>query len=432
MARMTTMRTPVEEALFAQISQFAANENKTIAAKRRQAFQALQELGLPHRRVEEWKYTDLRSFWREPLPVAAKPGKQELDEAGALAGLPIADAARLTFVNGYLVGSGDLPPGVEVVALETVLAGQHMLQSKIGAMLEGWNNAAIVLNAAFLRAGAVVRIGKSLKQPLHLDMRFSGAPSACYPRIVVMLEDGVEAELVQTLHSASRNYVCNAVIEVECGAGAQLTHTYVQQQSDQVLQLTSIAARLGRDSVCNLFAFENGAALARTQLFLRQVETDAQVNLFGVSLIKGKQHCDTTLVMDHAAPSGVSRELFKQVIADEGHGVFQGKVIVRPDAQKTDGQMQARGLLLGENAEFDAKPELEIYADDVLCAHGATAGALDENLLFYLRARGLPEGVAKAMLVTAFVGEALEKIPNEALRASLMQRAELWLKENLH
>jgi Fe-S cluster assembly protein SufD len=165
----------------------------------------------------------------------------------------------------------------------------------------------------------------------------------------------------------------------------------------------------------------------RNQLFIACQGKDAQLHLSGVNLLRHRQHSDTTLVLDHAVGGSVSRELFKSVLDDESHGVFQGKIVVRPDAQKTDARMMTRALLLSERAEADNKPELEIFADDVQCGHGATAGALDEDLKFYLMARGIPEPEAEALLIQSFVGEAIETIAHEGVRADLMFAAIRWL-----
>jgi Fe-S cluster assembly protein SufD len=165
----------------------------------------------------------------------------------------------------------------------------------------------------------------------------------------------------------------------------------------------------------------------RNQIFMRLGGQEIAANISGASLLKDKQHADNTLVIDHAVPHCVSRETFKSVVDNDARSVFQGKIIVRPDAQKTDGKMRTDALLLSESAEANAKPELEIFADDVVCGHGATAGALDDELLFYLKARGIPPKEAEALLIQAFIGDAVETIANEAVRGALMSEVERWL-----
>lgn len=179
------------------------------------------------------------------------------------------------------------------------------------------------------------------------------------------------------------------------------------------------------------FQFTAGAHLSRNQLFINMDGEGAVVNANGVYLLKGIQHCDTRLVVDHAKPGCESRELFKCVLDDQSKGVFQGKLVVRPCAQKTDGKQMAQALLLGKAAEFNSKPELEIYADDVVCGHGSTSGQIDEELLFYLKARGIPDNQAQALLITAFVGEAVESISNVKLRDFIMDFTSDWLSKGL-
>ncbi len=424
MGSLNAMRTKVEEALIAEAAKASANDNRS--PLRAEGLKQLQETGLPHRRVEAWKYTDLRSAWREPLALAQKPDKTLIETALKLA--PVPDLPGLTFVNGYLVAASDLPNGVTAIALENETSGDNLSKP-----LEGWSDPALALNAAFLNAGAVLRIAKDtvFEKPLQLSLRTAGSSSASYPRIVVLIEDGARCTFLETHVSAHETYACNGVIVFVCGKNTDIRHTRVQTQGGKTINVLSTVAELGENARFQSFALEEGAILSRNQYFIRQTGKHARIDLSGVTLAKGKQHLDTTLVVDHALPQGVSRETFKQVITDEARGVFQGKVIVQPNAQKTDGKMSARGLLLSESAEFDAKPELEIYADDVLCAHGVTAGQLDRDLLFYLRARGIPESEAKALLTWAFIGEAVELIEFEPLRAAIMARCEAWLAENL-
>ena len=192
--------------------------------------------------------------------------------------------------------------------------------------------------------------------------------------------------------------------------------------------VTSAVITIGAKSRVGLFNMTSGGAVSRFQGFIKFAGEGSELSVNGVNLLKGKQHGDMTMVVDHAVPHCTSRENFRAVIDDRGHSVFQGRIIVRPGAQKTDGKMMTRALLLSDEAEADNKPELEIFADDVTCGHGATSGALDDSLLFYLRARGLPEKDAQALLIQAFVGEAIEEISDEALRELAMATAERWLE----
>jgi Fe-S cluster assembly protein SufD len=426
MKSLQAMRTPVEDALIAEAARSAgANDNRS--PLRTKGLQQLQEYGLPHRRVEQWKYTDLRSFWREPLAVAQKPNEALIAAAKQLP--PAFDAERigLSFVNGHFIQASELPKGMEVISLEK----ENNVKILANA-LEGWNDPLLALNSAFLNAGAVIRLAKNavIEKIIHLDFRTVGSASASYPRIIVLIEEGARGTFFETHVSAEETYACNGVVMFICAKDSRVDHIRMQAQSKKTIHVLSSVIELGKNTNFNSFALEQGSGLSRNQYFIRQKGENAQIGLAGVTLAAGKQHLDTTLIVDHAVPHGVSREQFRQVIANEARGVFQGKVIVRPHAQKADGRMNARGLLLSESAEFYAKPELEIYADDVLCAHGATAGQLDQDLLFYLRARGINEHAAKALLTKAFLAEPVEQIANEALRAAMMARCEAWLSEN--
>ena len=215
--------------------------------------------------------------------------------------------------------------------------------------------------------------------------------------------------------------------ELKVGDKAALKHVKLQRDGDDALHLSTWLVELGADARYDAFQFSTGAALARNQVYLRFAGEGAAADMSGAFLLRGQQHCDTTLLVEHRVPHCASRELFKGVLDDEARGVFQGKIIVSPGAQKTDGKQMSGALLLSERAEFDSKPELEIFADDVVCGHGSTSGQIDEDLLFYLEARGIPEAQARALLIQAFVGEALEKVEDEALRERSGAASAEWL-----
>jgi Fe-S cluster assembly protein SufD len=223
------------------------------------------------------------------------------------------------------------------------------------------------------------------------------------------------------------DYQINTALDLVVGRGAKVDHVKVTCEGDAALHVSTLNATVSEAAELRDFTFTLGGAVVRNQLFVACQGKGAQLSLAGVNLLRRRQHADTTLLLDHAIGGSSSRELFKSVLDDESHGVFQGKIIVRPDAQKTDARMMTRALLLSPTAEADNKPELEIFADDVQCGHGATAGALDESLKFYLMARGIPEREAEALLIQSFVGEAIEMISHEGVRADLMFAAVRWL-----
>jgi Fe-S cluster assembly protein SufD len=220
----------------------------------------------------------------------------------------------------------------------------------------------------------------------------------------------------------------NAALELKVGDAAHVDHVKITGQGAGALHVSSLMATIGAHARFNAFLFTTGAAVVRNQLFVRFAGEGIIAGIRGASLLKGRQHTDTTLIADHAVPDCTSREVFKSVLDDESRAVFQGKIIVRRHAQKTDARMATHALLLSDAAEADNKPELEIFADDVQCGHGATSGALDEELLFYLKARGIPAKEAQALLIQAFVGEAVEGIEHAGLRDALMDRVVAWLR----
>jgi Fe-S cluster assembly protein SufD len=242
--------------------------------------------------------------------------------------------------------------------------------------------------------------------------------------------EGARAMLVESHEgvAAGAEYQVNAVLELIIGNAAHVDHVKVTGAGAGALHVSSLIAAIGARARFNEFLFTTGGTVVRNQLFLRFDGEGTLASVRGASLLKGRQHADVTIVADHTVPGCTAREMFKTVLDDEARGIFQGKIIVRAQAQKTDARMATHALLLSDMAEADNKPELEIFADDVQCGHGATSGDLDEDLLFYLKARGIPAEEAEALLIQAFVGEAVEGIEHAGLRDSLMDHVAQWLK----
>lgn len=391
-------------------------------------------LGLPHRRVEQWKYTDLRAVLTEPYAPASGPSpltRAQLDaRLGALAAVP---GSRAVFVNGYFVPelSDVRGCGVEFAGLSDALGSPPVwLSGVLGSVNPVEGDVVSALNAAFMSGGAVIRIADGAKaQPIHLIHVTTGdAPLSSAVRNVVLVGGGAETSLIETFLSDSDAAAQTiAVTELLLADGAQARHVKTSLENAKTLHLGGVHVRLGAGSTYDSVLMSAGGSVFRHQGFIKFTGEGGRVNFAGAQMLRGKQHSDATLVVDHAVAGCQSRELLKAVIDDSARGVFQGKVIVRPGAQKTDGRQMAQALLLSETAEFDSKPELEIYADDVACGHGSTAGELDTDLLFYLRARGVPEAEARALMIMAFIGEALDGVADEALHEALEATAVAWL-----
>lgn len=436
-ATVRSLKTAAEEG-FARDFAAARADLPGLSRERAAAFALFDSQGLPHRRVEEWKWSDLRGAMREAKPTAGAPkdGAQAIARAAApaFAGL---EAPRAVFVDGFrmeALDEGAIPRGVELRDLADALSrGDRLLEAHLGRLHRDHAESVVELNAALFRTGAILHVdaGRTIDTPIQLDWVFATDEVTVLPRLLIVLGDGAEATVIESFRGPSMGLQVNAVTEVVVGKGGRLNHVKLQAQSADAVQVASTFVEIGADAAYETFTLQEGAAFAREQLFVRFIGEEAALNLNGATMATGRQHLDTTLVVDHAVPGCASRETYKYILGGEAEGVFQGKIIVRPDAQKTDGRMSARALLLDEGAEFDAKPELEIYADDVQCAHGATAGELDEDLMFYLQARGIPENEAKALLIKAFVGEALEEVEDEHVRGALETRISDWLARSL-
>lgn len=440
-AEVRHIRTAAEQTL---LDAFASHKDTFTGAagERADAFRMFEEAGLPHRRVEEWKYTDLRALMREAKPLAALPDKATIAatksstaSAGVLSGIA---ARRLVLLNGSFVAelsdTADLEPGLTITPLTQALAAGG--NAIAGGLLAGLGRTvetkdiAVALNTAFMTDGVVIGVadGAEIDRPILLVHCFAGAAAATFTRSLVTVGADARLTLLETFEGpAGVDYQSNTGLEIVVGDRAHVDHLTVGREGDKALHLGTTMIRVGAEARVHDFAFTTGSAVTRNQVFLRLAGEGATIGVRGVNLLNGRQHVDTTMVVDHAAVGCEGRQLFKHVLDGESRAVFQGKIIVQPGAQKTDGKMMTQGLLLSEAAEMDAKPELEIFADDVVCGHGATAGALDEDLLFYLRARGIPLKEAEALLIQSFVGEAIEMIEHEGLREALMRSATNWL-----
>jgi Fe-S cluster assembly protein SufD len=403
-----------------------------VADVRARAFEAYERTGLPHRRIEEWKYTDLRALMREVLPAAAQPDASALSRAkAALAQEVMEGAARLVLVDGTFAPElSDLAPlgkDASVTALREVLesdAGSDLLSTAaIDPMIS--------LNTAMVTDGVIVTIadGKTLDRPVQIVHVATAASASAFTRSHLKLGKGSRMTLVESFVAAegANAYQLNDVVILSIGDGAELSHVRLMADAADAVNVSSAIITAGAKAKINLFNMTSGGIVSRYQGFVTLAGEGTDLSVNGINLLKDKQHGDTTLVIDHAVPHCTSRENFRAVVDDRGHSVFQGRIIVRPDAQKTDGKMMTRALLLSDEAEADNKPELEIFADDVTCGHGATSGALDHSLLFYLRARGLSEKEAQALLIQAFLGEAIEQIADDDLREFVAAQAERWL-----
>jgi Fe-S cluster assembly protein SufD len=361
-----------------------ASANTWLGERRAEAENRFRALGVPHRRIEDWKYSDLKNA----------------------IGTANDDAAAVWAVEA-------LPEDVELFDLSKSKA-PDWVKAHFGTLPQN-----VMASASFAHAstGFAVRVPRGKAIADALKFKFSGAGSA---RALIVVEDGAALTLHET--QAGEGFA-NTGVEIVIGANAQLTHIRMAARSEAV-QVEEYAVKIAQDGVYRAHLFNGGAKLSRAEFQIALAGEGANAHLSGVSVLGGEAHADVTTHITHAVGNTQSTQLFKHIAGGKSRAVYQGRITVEQGADKSDSRQTAKALLMGERAEADLKPELEIFADDVKCAHGAAVGDLDADSLFYLRARGIPEAEARNMLVRAFLEEAVAEITNEDARATVWQAVE--------
>jgi Fe-S cluster assembly protein SufD len=396
-----------------------------LQALRENAAAAFRAQGLPTRRVEAWKYTDLR-------PVAEAGFEEALSSIDGGESLPPAqgNGARAVFIDGRFraeLSTMDQTP----YEVGSVAQDLSTLEGRIGGLAPVRDLPMVALNAMLFEDGLLLTVPAGVAGGVLdlLSLASGGArPEAFHPRHLIRLEPGASLTLIETATGPSRGGITlhNPVFEIEVAQGASLVHARLQQEGRQGFHLASVHARVAAGGTYDNFTLNAGARLTRSEIHIALTGPKASAHMNGAQLLAGGQHADTTTFLDHAAPECSSRQTYKTVLAGRSRGVFQGKILVRRVAQKTDGYQMNQALLLSPDAEMNSKPQLEIYADDVKCSHGATVGELDHGQLFYLRSRGIPEAEARALLVQAFLTEAVEGVTDETAREALSRAVAGW------
>ncbi len=397
---------------------------------RREGLEHLSRQGFPTARTEDWKYTQVAPLVGQPFAPGEAARWTGLEASVERLALP---GPRLVFVNGHLASELStlvgLHPALTVKPLrEALREDAEALAAVLGKRARADAHPFVALNLALLEEGAFIRVAPGGVCPEPVQLLFltvgHGAPVMASPRVVVVAGANSEATLVETYTGAGggegRTFT-NVVTEVVLGDNASLHHYKVQAEADSAFHIASLHAEQGRDSRFSSHAFALGGALARNEVHSTFAAEGGEATLRGLYVGRGSQHLDNHTDLDHAHPRCTSRELYKGVLDDSARGTFHGRVLVRPDAQRTDASQQNRNLLLSEAAQVDTRPQLEILADDVKCAHGAAVGRLDEQALFYLRSRGIPKAEAERLLTYAFAREVVDAVPLEALRARVEQ-----------
>lgn len=441
------MRTRAEQALIDQFEVFSRGLPADDGAlqSRRTALEAFKATGLPHRRIEEWKYTDLRSIVKDAYPPAEarSHGLDTVAVDRALGPFASLDAKRVVLVDGRCVAelsNFGLLEGDPVESCVTALGRRGRSDPQTRSALAA-TNPLTPLHDAYVTDGVLIRLtgadgltsadlARQISKPLLIvHLHTARLPERVTTRTVIDVGPGHTITIVE-VHCRIGDAPVQALSSttVLAGAGATIDHVkVVRQGAGQTLHLGHTDIVLDARAMFRGFQLAMGQIIARQDVTVTFNQPDSKIDLAGLMLGRGQDHIDTTLVVEHRDTGCNSRELFKAVLEDDARAVFQGKVVVQPAAQKTDGKMMAQALMLSPRAEFDSKPELEIYADDVVCGHGSTVAELDPDHVFYLQTRGIPTAEARALLIQAFIGEPIDKVSDEAVRAALRAEAAAWL-----
>jgi Fe-S cluster assembly protein SufD len=402
-----------------------ANDSAWLEAARRNAIEQFDRRGFPTPHDEEWRFTSVAPIANGRF-VLAKNGASSLTATDVAPFDWHGDVSTLiVFVNGRAVGVGSSPRGATVVSLARALAdGSSTVEEHLTRIADAARDPFTALNTAFLSDGAFIHVPDNVvvEAPIHLLFLSIGeaAPTMAHPRVLVVLGTNAQATVVESYGAVRADrYFTNTVTEIVAGANATVHHYKVQRESTSGYHVGSLYVDAARDATVASHSVALGGALVRNEITVVLGGEGAGCTLNGVYVSDGERLIDNHTTIDHAKPHCTSREVYKGVLAGRARAVFNGKIIVRPDAQKTDAKQTSKALLLSEDAQINTKPQLEIFANDVKCTHGAAVGQMDDEAIFYLRARGLSEAQARNMLIRAFAGDVLRHMPLEPLRSQL-------------
>ena len=403
-----------------------AQNGAALMPLRKAGLARFSESGYPTLRDEDWRFTNVKPIGELPFRRTIDPLGQEIgqEQLGSVTFGQL-DADRLVFVDGHFNAAlsqiGDQPSGVTVTHLSSGLAG---FERELGSLSGGDDNPFVALNDAFFTDGALIRIADAqrLAKPVHLLFvtTASGDGEAAHIRNWIVAGANTQGTIIEShLSLGQAATVTNVVTESRIGDGANIEHIKFQDQSNRAFHLASLHSELGRDAQYTFHSIALGARLSRNNLRMRLARPGIECVLNGLYMLRGQQLADHHMIVEHAAPHCDSHEYFNGILDDQSRGVFHGRILVQPGAQKTDAKQTNKNLLLSDDATANTKPQLEIYADDVKCTHGATIGEMDDDAIFYLRTRGLDPSTARRMLLHGFAGEIVERIRHDAVREEL-------------
>ena len=424
---------------FGDFEKSAAGSNLPWLRKlRANAFARFCEVGFPTSRTEDWRFTSVSAIAQTQFRLA--PKTHRLPDAQALRSYGLTQSiCRLVFVDGHFASAlssvGNLPKGVRVGGLADELAlNAPSLEKHLGHYLDTQRDVFSALNTAFLEDGAFIYIprGTVVAEPIYLLFVSSDAsvPVMSHPRNLIVAEENSHATIVEDYVSFGTEIAfCNTATELVAGDHAVISHYMIEREHTQAFNISTLRLQQGRASNVASHSVLIGGALVRNNVHPVLAGEGAECLINGLFIGNGRQHLDNYMLVEHASPHCSSRQFYNGILDGHAHGVFHGRIIVHKDAQKTDAKQTNRNLLLSDDAQVDTKPQLEIYADDVKCTHGATIGQMDETALFYLRSRGIDESSARRMLLMAFAGECMDRMRAGAARTHVEEIVNAYLSQ---
>lgn len=411
-----------------------AGEPSWLQNVRENSFEQFAQTGFPNVKQEEWKYTNVTAIAKANFAPLLVGNGTTLTKEGELSSFVYEESrdSRLVFVNGMfrpeLSSLQALPDGVVAIDLREALRGGEY-EAIVREYLEHpvLANGFAALNTALFRSGLLLKIprGISVESPIHLlfvgEAIAENPPPAVFPRVLVLAEENSSATIIESYVSPADDvvYLTNAIVDLNLSEGARLEHYKIQRESMGAFHVAATRAELGPNAVYNTTTINFGAALSRHDIHVQMDHEGAECSVDGLYMVDGSQHTDTHSVIDHKQPHCTSHQLYKGILDGKSRAVFNGKVFVRHGAQQTDARQTNKNLLLSTDARVDTKPQLEIFADDVKCTHGAAVGQIDEEEKFYLESRGINPTLARNMLTYGFAEEVIERIGIESIRREL-------------
>jgi Fe-S cluster assembly protein SufD len=405
-------------------SSSAGHQPRWLRELREDAFTRFGEVGFPTTHVEDWRFTNVSAIAQTPFRLARDgSGSVSQQQIGPLS--IAAAACRLVFVNSHfapeLSAIVNLPEGVRMSSLAKELEeNSAALKPYLGQYLDTRRDAFCALNTAFIEDGAYVHIGNSIAfdEPIHLlFISDQSSASVSHPRNLIVAEEGSQVAVVEEYVSLGREpLLCNSATELVARDGAVVSHYRIEREHALAFSISTLRIEQARNANVASHSVLTGGALVRNNVHPVMSGAGGECLINGLFIGNGRQHLDNYMLVEHASPHCNSRQFYNGILDDRAHGVFHGRIVVRKDAQKTDAKQTNRNLLLSDNAQIDTKPQLEIFADDVKCTHGATIGQIEESAIFYLRSRGIDELSARQLLLLAFAGECLERMSTRSAR----------------